>query len=99
MPVKDSYIRSTTRGGEIQKYKQKHGVGPMQQIMRTIKALEERAANPTKTKGTARLAATGRASKMKLEAKQGYTATPNDAFLEAINAVAGMGAGSSSDQA
>ena len=38
MPVKGEYFRKSTRGGEIQKFKQKHGVGPMQQLLRNGRA-------------------------------------------------------------
>ena len=97
MPVLDeqgqagTYFRKSSRGGVIAEYKQRHDVGPMQQLLRSIKALEERAAAPGRSNATARLATTGRASKMWLEPKIGYTATSADAFLVAFNAVAGMG--------
>ena len=65
----------------------------MQQLLRNIKVLEEVAQDKSKSKGAARLMATGRSSRHRLEPKLGYQALGRDAFLTAINAMAGTGVG------
>ena len=56
---------------------------------RSSQVIEERAVQVGKTKNAGRLMSTGRSSRYRIEPKLGYQALGTDAFLEAMNSLAG----------
>ena len=84
--------RKIKRGDRIEIFKQRYGSNPMEQMLRSLAAREERA-NDFSRGGTAaaRMKASGRVTNVKIEPSTGIVASSMDAFLAEVNRVAGMG--------
>ena len=85
-------VRKVKRGDRIETFKQTYKSNPMEQMLRSLAAREERANDFSRGgKAAARMKASGRSTNVKIETSAGIVASSMDAFLAGVNRVAGMG--------
>ena len=87
-------VRKIKRGDRIETFKQTYRSNPMEQMLRSLAAREERANDASRGgKATLRMQQTGRASNVKIEPSTGIVASSMGDFLMEVNRLAGVAEG------